>query len=79
MQRLIGTTKLMLGLLAISLPIAAQEPVDIPYTRYVLDNGLRLVVHEDHKAPIVAVNVWYDVGRPTRRPAGPASRTCSST
>ena len=36
--------------------------VDIPYTKYVLDNGLRLIVHEDHKAPIVAVNVWYDVG-----------------
>jgi len=38
------------------------EPIDIPYTRYVLDNGLTLVVHEDHKAPIVAVNIWYHVG-----------------
>ncbi|HEY0592675.1 MAG TPA: pitrilysin family protein, partial [Thermoanaerobaculia bacterium] len=36
--------------------------VDVPYTRYVLDNGLTLIVHEDHKAPIVAVNVWYHVG-----------------
>ncbi|MEO1913976.1 MAG: insulinase family protein, partial [Myxococcales bacterium] len=27
-----------------------------------LDNGLTLIVHEDHKAPIVAVNVWYHVG-----------------
>jgi zinc protease len=34
----------------------------IPYTRYTLDNGLTLIVHEDHKAPIVAVNVWYHVG-----------------
>ena len=40
----------------------ASDIVDIPYTKYVLDNGLRLIVHEDHKAPIVAVNVWYDVG-----------------
>ncbi len=39
-----------------------SDVVDIPYTKYVLDNGLRLIVHEDHKAPIVAVNVWYDVG-----------------
>ena len=42
--------------------------VDIPYTKYVLDNGLRLIVHEDHKAPIVAVNVWYDVGAGDEKP-----------
>ncbi len=35
---------------------------DIPFEKYVLDNGLTLIVHEDHKAPIVAVNVWYHVG-----------------
>jgi zinc protease len=28
----------------------------------VLKNGLTLIVHEDHKAPIVAVNIWYHVG-----------------
>src|SRR4051794_6550726 len=27
-----------------------------------LDNGLRLIVAEDHLAPVVAVNLWYDVG-----------------
>ena len=68
MQRLIVTSTLMLGLLAVALPAAAQEPVDIPYTKYVLDNGLRLIVHEDHKAPIVAVNVWYDVGAADEAP-----------
>ena len=67
MQRLVGTA-LVVGLLAAVLPAAAQEPVDIPYTRYVLDNGLRLIVHEDHKAPIVAVNVWYDVGAADEAP-----------
>ena len=36
--------------------------VDIPYTLSKLDNGLTLIVHEDHKAPIVAVNIWYHVG-----------------
>ncbi len=45
---------------------AAQDPLaglpDIPYETFVLDNGLTLIVHEDHKAPIVAVNVWYHVG-----------------
>lgn len=38
------------------------EEINIPFTKYVLDNGLTLIVHEDHKAPIVAVNVWYHVG-----------------
>jgi len=44
--------------------VAAQatDELDIPYERFVLDNGLTLIVHEDHKAPIVAVNVWYHVG-----------------
>ena len=35
---------------------------DIRYTKFVLNNGLTVLVHEDHKAPIVAVNSWYHVG-----------------
>lgn len=42
--------------------------IDIPFKKYVLKNGLTLVVHEDHKAPIVAVNVWYHVGSKNERP-----------
>src|SRR5450755_3256021 len=42
--------------------------VDIPYTKFVLDNGLTLIVHEDHKAPIVAVNMWYHVGSANEKP-----------
>lgn len=34
----------------------------IKYRRKVLDNGLRIIVHEDHSTPMVAVNVLYDVG-----------------
>jgi zinc protease len=41
---------------------AQTKDVDIPYQKFVLDNGLTLIVHEDHKAPIVAVNIWYHVG-----------------
>ncbi|MFN2563398.1 MAG: M16 family metallopeptidase [Gemmatimonadaceae bacterium] len=40
---------------------------DIPYQRFVLKNGLTLIVHEDHKAPIAAVNVWYHVGSKNER------------
>jgi predicted Zn-dependent peptidase len=36
--------------------------VDIPYQQFTLDNGLRVIVHEDRKAPVVAVSVWYNVG-----------------
>ena len=46
---------------------AASSPSDAPelalnYERFTLDNGLRVVVHEDRKAPIVAVSIWYHVG-----------------
>jgi zinc protease len=52
---------LLLSLLALAVSAPAQN-IDIPYTKFVLDNGLTVVVHEDHKAPIVAVNLWYHVG-----------------
>ena len=39
-----------------------------PYQKFVLANGLTLIVHEDHKAPVVAVNVWYHVGSKDERP-----------
>ena len=55
---------------AVAAPAPATAPggaeraaaFDIPYTKHILGNGLTLIVHEDHKAPIVAVNVWYHVG-----------------
>src|ERR1035437_9536165 len=48
-------------------PLFAQD-IDISFKKFVLGNGLTLVVHEDHKAPIVAVNVWYHVGSKNERP-----------
>ncbi|WP_299943330.1 pitrilysin family protein [uncultured Microbulbifer sp.] len=36
--------------------------LDIPYHREVLSNGLTVIVHEDHKAPVVSTNIWYKVG-----------------
>src|SRR5688572_7358317 len=41
---------------------------DIPFQKFVLKNGLTVIVHEDHKAPIVAVNVWYHVGSKNEPP-----------
>ena len=48
-------------------PTASSLP-DIPYTEFTLDNGLRLIVHEDRKAPLVAVNIWYHVGSKDEQP-----------
>jgi zinc protease len=54
-----------------TIPTRAAEPaplskltraVDIPYKQFSLPNGLRVIVHTDRKAPIVAVSVWYHVG-----------------
>ncbi|HWK34930.1 pitrilysin family protein [Sphingomonas sp.] len=67
---------LMLGsvaLLALAVPAVAQDAkpvpvaelvreVNIPYQSFTLPNGLRVIVHTDRKAPIVAVSVWYDIG-----------------
>jgi len=62
---------LLTAALVMPLPAIAQESVaragmvdevEIPFEKFVLDNGLTVIVHEDHKAPIVAVNVWYHVG-----------------
>src|SRR4249919_551156 len=52
---------------AIASPAPAAAPahaakVDIAFEQFTLPNGLRVVVHTDHKAPIVAVNIWYHVG-----------------
>ncbi|MCY3928904.1 MAG: pitrilysin family protein [Acidobacteria bacterium] len=69
MKRLLGATSALCLLIfatacgeSTDTGTPSADIVDIPNTKYVLENGLRLIVHEDHKAPIVAVNVWYDVG-----------------
>ncbi|PZU19852.1 MAG: peptidase M16, partial [Stenotrophomonas sp.] len=58
-------------LVAEAKPAAAAASVDIPYEEFTLPNGLRVVVHTDRKAPIVAVNIWYHVGAKDE----PAGRT----
>ena len=40
----------------------------ILYERFVLDNGLRVIVHEDHSTPMAVVNVMYDVGARDENP-----------
>jgi len=55
--------------LSFSLTANALEDIpDIKYEKFTLPNGLRVLVHEDHKIPIVAVNVWYHVGSKDEEP-----------
>jgi len=61
----------LLGVLCAALAskgIAQTKEIDIPFEKFVLSNGLTVIVHEDHKAPIVAVNVWYHVGSKNEKP-----------
>lgn len=46
----------------------SADAIDIPFEKFRLSNGLTVVVHEDRKAPVVAVGVWYHVGSKDERP-----------
>ena len=59
---------LVLALMMSSSAQTKTKEIDIPYERFVLDNGLTVIVHEDHKAPIVAINIWYHVGSKNEKP-----------
>jgi len=64
---------LILGLLCLSMSYGqgfqfSADDIDIQYKKYTLKNGLTLLVYEDHKAPIAAVNVWYHVGSKNEKP-----------
>ncbi|MEO1582022.1 MAG: pitrilysin family protein [Pseudomonadota bacterium] len=64
-------TNMRIMLFAVALLASAaveSQTVEIPYTQFQLDNGLTVIVHEDHKAPIVAVNIWYHVGSKDEKP-----------
>ena len=68
--------KLTLALLGASMlvsPAIAADPtpvpasalvkdINIPHQQFTLKNGLRVIVHTDRKAPVVAVSIWYDIG-----------------
>src|SRR2546428_3364011 len=47
--------------------IAAAALPQIPFEKYELPNGLTVILSEDHRAPLVAVDVWYHVGAVNER------------
>ena len=59
----------LMVLTALAQPAPKKYPVvDIPFKKFTLANGLTLIVHEDHKAPVIAFNVWYHVGSKNEKP-----------
>ncbi|HBY64079.1 MAG TPA: peptidase M16 [Solibacterales bacterium] len=58
----------MLSVTALCAQSTAPSAVDIKYDKFTLPNGLTVLVHEDRKAPIVAVNIWYHVGSKNEKP-----------
>jgi zinc protease len=63
-------TRRLAGLLlvALGLPPAAQAAVPQPTHQFRLDNGLTVIVREDHRAPVVVSQLWYQVGSSYERP-----------
>ena len=49
-------------LTACSLPLMAQTSAPQPTHEFTLDNGLKVIVREDHRAPVVVSQIWYRVG-----------------
>ena len=59
----IKRTFLIFSLISFSFVSLASEDIpEIAYEKFTLPNGLTVIVHEDHKIPVVAVNIWYHVG-----------------
>src|SRR3954452_21509801 len=74
-MRITNSALIAIAIFSVVVPIRVQcasdrvfTGIEIPYKKFVLKNGLTLIVHEDHKAPIVAFNVWYHVGSKNEKP-----------
>lgn len=65
----VRTLAAVLALTAAAAPAAAQNApqVNVPFEQYRLDNGLRVILAPDPGTPVVAVNLWYDVGSRNER------------
>ena len=55
-------SSLMLGSALAAEPNESAPTVEIPFEHYELDNGLDVILSEDHSVPFVWVNIWYNVG-----------------
>jgi zinc protease len=69
MPRLATAIAVVLGALCARPPIRlSAQSLRVPHQTFTLANGLKVIVHEDHSLPVVAVNVWYHVGSSDEKP-----------
>jgi len=66
--RCIVFSLILLSFLFSSVPATAVQLPEIQYEKYVLPNGLNVILYEDHSLPIATVNVWYHVGSKNEKP-----------
>src|SRR2546423_12068590 len=68
MRRLSCAAAVLLGVwVAAATGRLSAQTLRVPYTTFTLPNGLRVLLHEDHAVPVVAVNTWYHVGSSDER------------
>jgi predicted Zn-dependent peptidase len=60
--RKLGAVVLALSSLLVPFSFASAKPLEVPVVYYKLPNGLKVVISEDHMAPVVTVGVYYNVG-----------------
>lgn len=65
--------------LNLSLIQTSQAADPSPISEIKLDNGLRVIVKEDHRAPVVVSQVWYKVGSSYEHDGITGIFTCSNT
>jgi zinc protease len=69
MKRKIGYYAVVPVLLFLApLCLAGGQTLNLEFEKFVLPNGLEVILHEDHSVPIVTVNVWYHVGSKNEKP-----------
>src|SRR5262245_10816909 len=61
-KRFLITVSFIAFTAAAFLPVTIAQTIKIPFSQFSLENGLRVVLSEDHSAPVVAITVYYDVG-----------------
>lgn len=57
-----STRTIIFSLVVCALTTHAARSQSVPYERFVLENGMTVILHEDHRLPLVTINTWFYVG-----------------
>ena len=64
----LGTVIALAVIMLLATAVFADDLPELKFEKYVLPNGLNVILSEDHSIPMVAVNVWYHVGSKNEKP-----------